>query len=222
MLIVGPEGGITAAEHDALTGAGAVGARLGPTVLRASSAGVVAAGLVLARASGGRPLAAGRTVRTAMQAAWSLQSWRCSSAGSAGQRQRRRSTVAQLADRGRVHLDGPDGLGFEDGHGVGDEPRDRGARRGLTRRPAWRSLCSVVLLALFACDRWLVPALGSAGTCDPSDGLLPDPVGELLSVPVGVGVGDGWSYGEVDVGVGVGVLVGGEVGVRGRRRRRAR
>ncbi len=49
VLIVGPEGGITAAEQDALTGAGAVGARLGPTVLRASSAGVVAAGLVLAR-----------------------------------------------------------------------------------------------------------------------------------------------------------------------------
>ncbi len=47
VLIVGPEGGISAAEQDALTGAGAVSARLGPTVLRASSAGVVAAGLVL-------------------------------------------------------------------------------------------------------------------------------------------------------------------------------
>jgi 16S rRNA (uracil1498-N3)-methyltransferase len=46
---VGPEGGITAAEEEALAGAGAVSARLGPTVLRASSAGVVAAGLVLAR-----------------------------------------------------------------------------------------------------------------------------------------------------------------------------
>jgi 16S rRNA (uracil1498-N3)-methyltransferase len=55
VLIVGPEGGITAAEQDALTAAGAVGARLGPTVLRASSAGVVAAGLVLARTSRWRP-----------------------------------------------------------------------------------------------------------------------------------------------------------------------
>jgi 16S rRNA (uracil1498-N3)-methyltransferase len=51
VLIVGPEGGITAAEQDALTRVGAVGVRLGPTVLRASSAGVVAAGLVLARTS---------------------------------------------------------------------------------------------------------------------------------------------------------------------------
>jgi 16S rRNA (uracil1498-N3)-methyltransferase len=49
VLIVGPEGGIAPAEHEALTGAGAVGARLGPTILRASTAGVVAAGLVLAR-----------------------------------------------------------------------------------------------------------------------------------------------------------------------------
>jgi 16S rRNA (uracil1498-N3)-methyltransferase len=49
VLIVGPEGGITPAEHEALTAAGAIGARLGPTVLRASSAGVVAAGVVLAR-----------------------------------------------------------------------------------------------------------------------------------------------------------------------------
>ena len=55
VLIVGPEGGITGAEQDALTAAGAVGARLGPTVLRASSAGVVAVGLVLARTSRWRP-----------------------------------------------------------------------------------------------------------------------------------------------------------------------
>ena len=49
VLIVGPEGGVTPAEHEALTAAGATGARLGPTILRASSAGVVAASVVLAR-----------------------------------------------------------------------------------------------------------------------------------------------------------------------------
>jgi 16S rRNA (uracil1498-N3)-methyltransferase len=49
IIVVGPEGGITQAENDALAGAGAVAARLGPTVLRASSAGVVAAGIVLSR-----------------------------------------------------------------------------------------------------------------------------------------------------------------------------
>jgi len=49
VLVVGPEGGITPAETAALTTAGAVAARLGPTVLRASSAGVVAASVVLSR-----------------------------------------------------------------------------------------------------------------------------------------------------------------------------
>lgn len=49
VLVVGPEGGITSAETDALLGAGAVATRLGPTVLRASSAGVVAAGILLGR-----------------------------------------------------------------------------------------------------------------------------------------------------------------------------
>jgi 16S rRNA (uracil1498-N3)-methyltransferase len=49
VLVIGPEGGVAPAEQEALTAAGAVPARLGPTVLRASSAGVVAAGLVLAR-----------------------------------------------------------------------------------------------------------------------------------------------------------------------------
>jgi 16S rRNA (uracil1498-N3)-methyltransferase len=51
VLIVGPEGGVTPAEQEALTAAGAVAARLGPTVLRASSAGAVAAGVLLARTS---------------------------------------------------------------------------------------------------------------------------------------------------------------------------
>ena len=49
VLVVGPEGGITPTETDALLGAGAVATRLGPTVLRASSAGVVAAGILLSR-----------------------------------------------------------------------------------------------------------------------------------------------------------------------------
>ena len=47
ILIIGPEGGISPAEHAALTTAGAVPARLGPTVLRGSTAGAVAAALVL-------------------------------------------------------------------------------------------------------------------------------------------------------------------------------
>jgi 16S rRNA (uracil1498-N3)-methyltransferase len=49
LLVVGPEGGIAPAEMDALLTAGAIAARLGPTVLRASSAGVVAAGILLSR-----------------------------------------------------------------------------------------------------------------------------------------------------------------------------
>lgn len=48
VLVVGPEGGIGADELDVLSGAGAVPARLGPTVLRTSTAGTVAAGVVLA------------------------------------------------------------------------------------------------------------------------------------------------------------------------------
>ncbi|OBK88927.1 16S rRNA (uracil(1498)-N(3))-methyltransferase [Mycolicibacter sinensis] len=43
-VVVGPEGGITEAEMTALTGAGAVAARLGPTVLRTSTAAAVALG----------------------------------------------------------------------------------------------------------------------------------------------------------------------------------
>ncbi|CAJ60657.1 MULTISPECIES: 16S rRNA (uracil(1498)-N(3))-methyltransferase [Frankia] len=48
LLVVGPEGGIADAEVDALHQAGAVVARLGPTVLRTSTAGVVASSVVLA------------------------------------------------------------------------------------------------------------------------------------------------------------------------------
>jgi 16S rRNA (uracil1498-N3)-methyltransferase len=43
-LLVGPEGGITDAEITALTGAGATAVRLGPTVLRTSTAAAVALG----------------------------------------------------------------------------------------------------------------------------------------------------------------------------------
>lgn len=49
VLIVGPEGGIAPAERAALTGAGAAQARLGPTVLRTSTAGAAAAAVLLAR-----------------------------------------------------------------------------------------------------------------------------------------------------------------------------
>lgn len=49
VLVVGPEGGITPAELAELTGAGVVPARLGPHVLRGSTAGAVAAALVLSR-----------------------------------------------------------------------------------------------------------------------------------------------------------------------------
>jgi 16S rRNA (uracil1498-N3)-methyltransferase len=49
MLIVGPEGGLSPAERDAFAAAGAVTARLGPTVLRSSTAGAVAAAVLLSR-----------------------------------------------------------------------------------------------------------------------------------------------------------------------------
>jgi 16S rRNA (uracil1498-N3)-methyltransferase len=49
LVVVGPEGGIAPAESAALRSAGAIAARLGPTVLRASSAGAIAAGILLSR-----------------------------------------------------------------------------------------------------------------------------------------------------------------------------
>ncbi len=57
VLVVGPEGGVSDAELDVLVAAGASAVRLGPTVLRTSTAGVVAATLVLAgTATWGRSL----------------------------------------------------------------------------------------------------------------------------------------------------------------------
>ena len=49
LLVVGPEGGVTPEELDAFTTAGAHACRLGPTVLRTSTAGVAALAVVLAR-----------------------------------------------------------------------------------------------------------------------------------------------------------------------------
>ena len=49
VLVVGPEGGVAPDELDAFTAAGAQSATLGPTVLRTSTAGTVAAGVLLSR-----------------------------------------------------------------------------------------------------------------------------------------------------------------------------
>jgi 16S rRNA (uracil1498-N3)-methyltransferase len=49
VLVIGPEGGITDDELASFVAAGATPYRLGPTVLRTSTAGVVAAALVLSR-----------------------------------------------------------------------------------------------------------------------------------------------------------------------------
>jgi 16S rRNA (uracil1498-N3)-methyltransferase len=52
LLVVGPEGGITGDEGQAFLAAGASACQLGPTVLRTSTAGMVAAAVLLSR--GGR------------------------------------------------------------------------------------------------------------------------------------------------------------------------
>lgn len=49
LLLVGPEGGISPAERAALRESGAIEARLGPTVLRTSTAGAAAAAVLLSR-----------------------------------------------------------------------------------------------------------------------------------------------------------------------------
>lgn len=49
VLVVGPEGGLTPAEVADLSAAGAIDIRLGPTVLRTSTAGAVAAAALLSR-----------------------------------------------------------------------------------------------------------------------------------------------------------------------------
>ena len=49
LVVVGPEGGITADESAAFRVAGATACRLGPTVLRTSTAGTVAAAILLTR-----------------------------------------------------------------------------------------------------------------------------------------------------------------------------
>jgi len=49
LVIVGPEGGISRAERAAFAEAGAIAARLGPTVLRTSTAGAAATAVLLSR-----------------------------------------------------------------------------------------------------------------------------------------------------------------------------
>jgi len=47
LVVVGPEGGITGEEGEVFRAAGAIARRLGPTVLRTSTAGTVAAAILL-------------------------------------------------------------------------------------------------------------------------------------------------------------------------------
>ena len=49
VLIVGPEGGVSEVEHAALVAAGADAVRLGPSVLRSSTAGPAALAVLAAR-----------------------------------------------------------------------------------------------------------------------------------------------------------------------------
>ena len=49
VLVVGPEGGLTSDELEAFGAAGADALRLGPSVLRTSTAGAAAAAVVLSR-----------------------------------------------------------------------------------------------------------------------------------------------------------------------------
>jgi 16S rRNA (uracil1498-N3)-methyltransferase len=51
VVVVGPEGGLTNEELDLLAGAGARSVRLGPTVLRTSSAGIAAVAALLSRSA---------------------------------------------------------------------------------------------------------------------------------------------------------------------------
>lgn len=48
VVVIGPEGGVTDSEVAALTAAGAESVVLGPSVLRSSTAGTVACGILLA------------------------------------------------------------------------------------------------------------------------------------------------------------------------------
>ena len=59
VVVVGPEGGLTDAEVDAFTAAGGRPALLGPTILRTSTAGTVAAAVLLSRSGRWSPSAAG-------------------------------------------------------------------------------------------------------------------------------------------------------------------
>jgi 16S rRNA (uracil1498-N3)-methyltransferase len=49
VVVAGPEGGLSPAELTAFTGAGAIPARLGDSVLRTSTAGAAAAAVLMAR-----------------------------------------------------------------------------------------------------------------------------------------------------------------------------
>ena len=51
VIVVGPEGGLSQPELDAFAAAGALSARLGPTVLRSATAGAAAAAVLLSRSS---------------------------------------------------------------------------------------------------------------------------------------------------------------------------